>query len=109
MRRIVTMEKQLWKANGPLVRPAWLFLLFFLLDLDHLAAFIKSTVRADNVLQDHGTAVGTGDQAGGFQCVVGSAAVTAAFREFSLWMRGHFVLLILSARPGSDAPTKQIS
>jgi hypothetical protein len=77
------------KANGPLVRPVGLFLLFFLLDLDHLAALIKSTVWADNVLQDHGAAVGAGYQAGWFQRVVGPAAVTAAFRQFSLGMRGH--------------------
>jgi hypothetical protein len=97
----------LQKANGPLMRPVWLFLLLVLLDLDHFAALVETTVRADDVLQDHGTAVPAGDQAGGLQCVVGATAVTAAFREFSLWLRGHFVLLILSARSVADAPKKQ--
>ena len=67
------------------------FLFFF--DCDHFATLILPAVGADGVRQAHSAAVGAGGQVRSLQRIMRAAAVTAAFRVFTLWLGAHLLLL----------------
>jgi hypothetical protein len=56
-----------------------LFLFFRFLYRNNLPALVETTIRTDNVWKYHGTAIGAGNQVGGFQCIVSPSAITTAF------------------------------
>jgi len=75
--------------------------LILLFDFDDFAALVLSALGADGVGQAHFAAIGAGDQVLGLQGIVGAAAVTATLRMFTLWMRGHALLLnMIASIPG---------
>jgi hypothetical protein len=66
--------------------------LFFLcLDLDHFSTFVMTTIRAHVMRLAHFTTVAALNQVGRFQGIVGAPTITAAGREFSLRLRGHWI------------------
>jgi uncharacterized membrane protein len=72
-----------------------------LLNFDDFAALILSALGADGVGQAHFAAIRAGDKVLGLQGIVGAAAVAAALRMFTLWMRGHALLLnMIASIPG---------
>ncbi len=66
-------------------------------DFENFAPFIITTFGANGMRQAHGTAVGAGGQIAGFQSVVGAAAITATFGNFSFWQRGHESFSLIQA------------
>jgi hypothetical protein len=64
------------------------------LDCDHFAALVLPTIGADGVGQALFTTVGASGQVLSLQGIVGAAAVAAALRVFTFWMRGHALLLV---------------
>lgn len=72
-----------------------LLLLIFFLNLNDFAAFIKTAVRANNMRQDHRSAIGTSHQVGGFQGIMSAATIAAPLRQFTLWLWGHSLLLYM--------------
>jgi hypothetical protein len=68
-----------------------------LLDFDDFTALILSALGADSVGQTLFTAVGAGGQVLRLQGIVGAAAIAATLRVFTLWMRGHALLLNMIA------------
>ena len=75
-------------------QPDALLFLFFFLYFNDLSSFVKTAIRADDVWQDHGTTISASHQVGGFQCIMSTTAVSAALREFTLWLWRHFLLLL---------------
>jgi hypothetical protein len=63
------------------------------LDFDHFAALVLSAIGADSMGQALLTTIGTSGQVLSLQSIVGTAAVAATLRVFTLWMRGHALLL----------------
>jgi hypothetical protein len=66
-----------------------LLLLFGFLYRNDLPALVETTIRADDVLRNHGTAIRTSNQVDSFQGIMGAPAIAATFREFTLWLWGH--------------------
>ena len=62
---------------------------------DHFAAFVMAAIGANVMRKPHLAAVRASNQLAGFECIVRSAAVPATFGNFTLWQRGHGLLLIL--------------
>jgi len=66
--------------------------LFFLICFLHrydFPTFVETTVRTNDMREDHGTAICASYQIGGFQGIMGAAAVAAAFGKFTFWLWGH--------------------
>ena len=64
----------------------------FLLDLENLAALVKTAMRADAVRKSHMTAVAALGEVGQFKGVVRPAPVATAFGNFPLGKGCHFYL-----------------
>jgi hypothetical protein len=72
-----------------------------LLDFDDFAAFILSAFGADGMRQAFFATIGAGNQVVDLQGIVGAATITATLRMFTLWMRGHALLLdMIASIPG---------
>jgi hypothetical protein len=67
------------------------FLFFF--DCDHFAAFVLPATGTDGMRQAHPAAVRASGQVRGLQRIMCAAAVTTAFRMFTLWLGCHQLLL----------------
>jgi len=70
-----------------------LLLLFFFFDFNDLSAFVEATTWTDDVRKNHGAAIRAGHQISSFQRVMSAPTISAALREFTLWLRGHNLLL----------------
>jgi hypothetical protein len=98
------MQNEPWNP-----RPVWRLFLFFL-DFDDLSAFVVAAARADLVRKAHLTAVAALEHIGGFQGIVGAAAVAAAGRVLSFWLWRHDLTPVLDccrthcSQPGCGAP-----
>jgi hypothetical protein len=70
-----------------------LLLLGVFFDFDYFTALIMPAFRADGMWQSHLTTVAALDEVVGYQSVLRTPAIAAAFRKFAFWLRNHALLL----------------
>jgi hypothetical protein len=73
----------------------------FHFDFEHLAPFVKSTVRANSMRQNPLVTIAAFHQRRRADGVVGASAISATFAQFSFWQRDH-LLNSLSGQPYLD-------